>query len=224
MMYRLVIFDLDGTLIYTIADLAAAVNHALTRLHFPNRPLNEFNHMVGNGIDKLFERALPEGEKSEQNIQRMREIFLPYYKLHSHDTSTPYPGIPQLLTSLKNNGRLLAVASNKFQEGTELVISQFFGDNIFDLVRGLRRNHHPKPHPQMVNQIIQHFNVKKEETLYIGDSNVDMQTAQNAGIDAIGVLWGYRSKEELSQYPHIALVTSPSEILPIALNAKPSDN
>lgn len=216
-MRRLVIFDLDGTLIYTLADLANAVNHALRELGFEQRPLSQFNHMVGNGIDRLFERALPEGHKTRDDIMRMRQLFLPYYKKHSHDTSRPYDGIVETLNELKRHGVLLATASNKFQEGTELVVRQFFADNTFDLIRGLRKKHHPKPHPQMLLQILTHFGVTPTETLYVGDSDVDMLTAQNAGIDILGALWGYRPKEELEKYPHLGLIRNPKEILEYAL-------
>ncbi|MBQ9591286.1 MAG: HAD family hydrolase [Paludibacteraceae bacterium] len=216
-MRKIVIFDLDGTLIYTLGDLANAVNHALGRLGFEERRMEEFNRMVGNGVDKLFERALPEGEKTEENIARMRQVFLPYYKSHSHDTSKPYDGIREVLEELKGRGILLATASNKFQEGTELVVRQFFGEGLFDLVRGLRKNHHAKPHPQMLLQTLAHFGIDKKDALYVGDSDVDMMTAERAGIDVIGALWGYRPEEELAKYPHLALVKRPEEILKYAL-------
>ncbi len=216
-MRRLVIFDLDGTLIYTLDDLANAVNYALCALGFDQRPLPQFKHMVGNGIDCLFERALPEGHKTQDDIMCMRQLFLPYYKTHSHDTSRPYDGIRETLEKLKRQGVLLATASNKFQEGTELVVNQFFPEGTFDLIRGLRKNHHPKPHPQMLLQILTHFSVSPSETLYVGDSDVDMMTAQNAGVDILGALWGYRPKEELEKYPHLALIRHPEEILDYAL-------
>ena len=124
-MKKLVIFDLDGTLLNTIADLAQSTNHALQTLGYPTHEESAYNFMVGNGINKLFERALPEGEKTEENILRVRREFIPFYDLHNADKSRPYPGIPQLLEQLQEQGVLLAVASNKYQAATAKLVSQY---------------------------------------------------------------------------------------------------
>ena len=127
-MKKLIIFDLDGTLLNTIADLAQSTNYALQALGYPTHPESDYNFMVGNGINKLFERALPEGEKSEENVLRVRKEFVPYYDVHNADKSRPYPGIPELLEQLQEKGMILAVASNKYQSATVKLISHYFPD------------------------------------------------------------------------------------------------
>jgi len=174
-MKRLAIFDLDGTLLDTIADLAAATNHALSQFGYPTHTTDEYRFFVGNGINKLFERALPEGEKSQQNVLKIRGSFIPYYNMHNADLSRPYPGIETLLGTLQQNGMQLAVASNKYQEATTKLIRQYFPSVRFTAVFGQREGVPSKPDPQVINEIIRLANVKKEETVYAGDSCVDMQ-------------------------------------------------
>lgn len=130
-MKKLIIFDLDGTLLNTIADLAQSTNHALQALGYPTHPESDYNFMVGNGINKLFERALPKGEKSEENVLRVRKEFVPYYDVHNADKSRPYPGIPELLEQLQEKGMILAVASNKYQSATVKLISHYFPPHTF---------------------------------------------------------------------------------------------
>ncbi len=199
-MKRLAIFDLDGTLLDTIADLAAATNHALSQFGYPTHTTDEYRFFVGNGINKLFERALPEGEKSQQNVLKIRRSFIPYYNMHNADLSRPYPGIETLLDTLQRNGMQLAVASNKYQEATTKLIRQYFPSVRFTAVFGQREGVPSKPDPQVINEIIRLANVKKEETVYAGDSCVDMQTGKNAGVTTIGVSWGFRPRAELEAY------------------------
>lgn len=205
-MKRLVIFDLDGTLLNTIADLAHSTNHALRQNNFLPHEVSEYNFFVGNGINKLFERALPEGKKTEENILKVREEFLKHYDLHNTDLSAPYPGIPELLAKLQERGIMLAVASNKYQTATRKLISHFFPAIQFIAVLGQREGIKPKPDPTIVNEILTLANVSKEEALYVGDSNVDMQTAINSGVPSCGVTWGFRPRTELEKYSpdHIA--------------------
>ena len=181
-MKKLVIFDLDGTLLNTIADLAAATNHALTQFGYPTHSTDAYRFFVGNGINKLFERALPETDRTPENVLRIRSKFVPYYNIHNADLSRPYPGISELLKTLQQQGTQIAVASNKYQEATAKLIGQYFPAIRFTAVFGQRENVPTKPDPQVVNEIIQLAGVSKEEVVYIGDSGVDMQTGLNAGV------------------------------------------
>lgn len=205
-MKNLVIFDLDGTLLNTIVDLANSTNYALSQMGFPTHEVNEYNFFVGNGINKLFERALPEGEKTEENIRKVREEFLKHYDSHNTDRSTPYPGIPELLAALQEKGIKLAVASNKYQAATRKLIAHFFPTIRFTEVFGQREGIKVKPDPTIVYDILAKANLSKEETLYVGDSGVDMQTAINSGVTACGVTWGFRPRTELEKFSpdHIA--------------------
>lgn len=146
-MKKLVIFDLDGTLLNTIADLAHSTNYALNKLGYPTHEIEKYNFMVGNGIDKLFERALPEGEKSKENVLRVRKEFVPYYDIHNADDSRPYPGIPELLSYLQDAGIQIAVASNKYQAATQKLIDHYFPEIHFTAVFGQREGIKVKPDP-----------------------------------------------------------------------------
>ncbi len=199
-MKKLIIFDLDGTLLNTIADLAHSTNFALESNGFPTHEIEEYKYFVGNGINKLFERALPEGEKSEENIAKVRNVFLVHYDRHNADHSRPYEGMVELLEQLQKKGIKLAVASNKYQAATEKLVPHFFPTVSFVVILGQREGINPKPDPTIVHDILSVANVTKEETLYVGDSNVDMQTAINSGVDACGVAWGFRPVAELGAY------------------------
>lgn len=180
-MKKLVIFDLDGTLLNTIADLAQSTNHALSVLGYPTHEESAYNFMVGNGINKLFERALPEGEKSEENVLRVRKEFIPYYDAHNADKSRPYPGIPELLEQLQSLGLQIAVASNKYQAATQKLIAHYFPKINFVAVFGQREGVNVKPDPTIVDDILSIAKTDRKDVLYVGDSGVDMQTAINAG-------------------------------------------
>ena len=215
-MKKLLIFDLDGTLLNTIADLAQSTNHALEQNGFPRHEADEYRFFVGNGILKLFERALPPEERTQENILRIRKDFIPYYNEHNADDSRPYPGIPALLHALQDKGIRLAVASNKYQAATEKLIRHFFPDIRFVAVFGQRENVPAKPDPQVVDDILQMANAAKTETLYVGDSGVDMQTARNAGVEAAGVTWGFRPRTELEAFHPRYIVNRAEDILPLA--------
>ncbi|MGM9798076.1 MAG: HAD family hydrolase [Parabacteroides sp.] len=209
-MKKLVIFDLDGTLLDTIDDLAASTNYALQVCGFPAHEVNAYRYFVGNGITKLFERALPEEVRTAETVARIRSLFVPYYDAHNADQSHPYPGMVTLLTQLQANGVALAVASNKYQSATEKLVTHFFPGISFVKILGQREGIPAKPDPGIVNEIMVAAGVEKEDVLYVGDSNVDMQTAQNGSVDACGVTWGFRSKEELAAY-HPALLAERAE-------------
>ena len=214
---RLAIFDLDGTLLNTIADLATATNQALDACGFPTHPIEAYPFFVGNGINKLFERALPAEARTEENILRIRAHFLPYYDEHNADLSRPYPGIPQLLENLQAAGIQVAVASNKYHRATEKLIRHYFPTIHFAAILGQREGVPIKPHPQIVEDILALVPVSKEEVIYIGDSGVDMQTALNAGVESIGVTWGFRPREELLQNSPTHLADTAKEIENIIL-------
>lgn len=212
-MKKLVIFDLDGTLLDTIADLATATNHALKQLGYPCHDTETIRTYVGNGINKLLERALPESERTEANVMKMRSFFVSYYDEHNADLSTPYPGIISLLETLQDKGIMVAVASNKYQVATEKLIRHYCPTIDFIEVLGQREGIAVKPDPTIVSDILKKADVTPEETLYVGDSGVDMQTAINASIDAIGVAWGFRPRTELESYQPKGIITEASELL-----------
>ena len=212
-MKKLVIFDLDGTLLDTIADLAESANHALKQLGYPTRDVEKIRTFVGNGVNKLLFRALPDEEKTEENMMRMRTHFVPYYDAHNADLSAPYPGIVALLEELQAKGLRMAVASNKYQEATVKLVKHYFPMIDFVEVLGQREGINVKPDPTIVFDILQKAGVSKEETLYVGDSGVDMQTAINAGVDAIGVTWGFRPRTELEDFHPMGLIDQAEELL-----------
>ena len=212
-MKKLVIFDLDGTLLDTIADLAESANYALKQLGYPTHDVETIRTFVGNGINKLLERALPPHEQTEENVMRMRSHFVPYYDVHNADLSSPYPGIVNLLEDLQAKGIQIAVASNKYQAATVKLVKQYFPDIDFVEILGQREGINVKPDPTIVFDILKKAKVSCEETLYVGDSGVDMQTAINAGVDAVGVTWGFRPRAELESFRPMGLIDKAKELL-----------
>ncbi len=211
-MKKLIIFDLDGTLLNTIDDLAMATNHALAENGYPTHAVEAYNLFVGNGINKLFERALPEQARTLENVLRIRASFIPFYDVHKRDLTRPYDGILELLKTLSDNGVKLAIASNKYQLATEKLVNYYFAETPFVAVFGQRDNVPIKPDPTVVEDIRRLANAEQAETLFVGDSGVDMLTAQQAGVTAVGVTWGFRSAEELRTYNPDYLVAKPDEI------------
>ena len=212
----LVIFDLDGTLLNTIDDLGYACNHALEACGFPTHAIEEYPRLVGNGVNKLIERALPEGQKDEETVMRVRAHFVPYYNAHNCDFTRPYDGIPELLESLKARGCMLAVASNKYQAATEKIVSHFF-PGVFDVVLGEREGVPRKPDPQIVRDI--EAKLQRDEVpstysvLYVGDSLVDQATAANAGVPFVACSWGFVAREKLVEAGCEHIIDSPRELL-----------
>lgn len=211
-MKRLVIFDLDGTLINTIADLGTSTNYALQQLGYPTHDIESYKFRVGNGINNLFRRSLPEGENTEENVLRVRREFIPYYNAHNIDLSRPYPGIELLLEELQAKGIQIAVASNKYQEATTKIIGQLLPSIRFAAVLGQREGINIKPDPQIVFDILEATGVDKSDVLYIGDSGVDMQTGLNAGVETCGVTWGFRPRTELESFHPQHIVDSVDEL------------
>ena len=206
----IIIFDLDGTLLNTIDDLGYACNYALEKVGYPTFPIEAYPAKVGNGINNLIRRALPETERTEENILRVREYFVPYYNAHNCDYTRPYEGIPELLQSLKAQGHLLVVASNKYQAATEKIVTHFFPD-MFDVILGEREGVERKPNPQIVFDILSTFNIQ-HSTLYIGDSLVDFETAKNAHVPFVACSWGFVAREKLTAAGVEYIVDQPNEI------------
>lgn len=195
-MIKLAIFDLDGTLIDSLGDLAAAVEYVLSKNGYPPNPFESYRYFVGNGTMKLIERALPAGT-DEAEVKRIHEIFSARYREHCLDLTKPYDGIPEMLERLKAAGIKTAVASNKPDEFSKKIVAQVFGDELFCSVHGKRDGVPTKPSREIVDSIMCEQGALAEETIFIGDSDVDVQTARNAGIKCIGCAWGFRGAEEL---------------------------
>ena len=192
MRYKLVIFDLDGTLLDTIDDLKEAVNHAMSLRGFPTFTRDEVMAMVGHGARNLMRKALPDGYKDDDMVDAAYNDFKAYYITHIDVHTKPFPGIHDLLTQLHQEGVMLAVASNKFQEGTEHLIKEFFPEIPFVAVLGGRPGFPLKPDPEIVNEVLRKAGVNKEDAVMVGDSDTDMETAANGGVMGIAVNWGYR--------------------------------
>lgn len=219
-MTKLAIFDLDGTLLNTVEDLGNATNYALTQCGFPIHPTDAYYQMVGRGIYNLFRAAIPSEYATEDNVQRMASYFIPYYDAHKCDCTRPYDGIPGMLKTITAAGVRLAVASNKYQDGAEKLVHHFFGEYDFVRILGQREGQPIKPDPAIVDQVLAEVpSVTKSETVYVGDSNVDMQTGLNAGVRTVGVSWGFRTREELAAYTPSAIVDTPEELSRVILGA-----
>ena len=212
----IIIFDLDGTLINTIDDLGQACNHALAACSFPTHKIEDYPRLVGNGINKIIERALPEEHRNEETVLRLREYFVPFYDEHNCDLTRPYEGIPELLHALKAEGHQLAIASNKYQAATEKIVAQLF-PGVFDVVLGERENIARKPDPQIVYDILSTINTEQStpNCLYVGDSLVDANTARAAGCTLALCTWGFEKKEQLSAFVPDYLIDLPKEIVEI---------
>lgn len=212
-MIKLIIFDLDGTLLDTREDIADACNYALRMCGHPERDLTEYNMLVGRGIYNLFRSALPPESRSDESVLEMKSHFVPYYNSHICDKTKPYTGIIEMLDILAKEGITFAIASNKYQEGTEILVKKLLSRYGFIRILGQRDNKPIKPDPEIINEIMSAVpGIKAEEVIYCGDSDVDMQTGINAGIKTIGVTWGFRTREELRAYDPWLLAEKPEEI------------
>jgi len=213
MKYNTYIFDLDGTLLDTLADLAASCNYALRAHGMPEHSVDDVRRFVGNGVRKLMERAIPDGA-ANPDFEATFSTFREYYMHHSLDTTRPYPGIPEALAELKANGCRLAVVSNKMMAATVELCRHFFPDTIEVAIgeheaEGIRK----KPAPDTVFAALKDLGVDKEGAVYVGDSDVDIATASNAGLPCISVLWGFRDREFLQDHGATTFISSPKELL-----------
>ena len=211
--YSTYIFDLDGTLLDTLGDLAASVNYALRTHGMPEHSIDDVRRFVGNGVRLLMERAIPDGEKNP-DFEATFATFRQHYMQHSLDTTKPYEDIPELLKALKARGCHLAVVSNKMMAATQELIRHFFPDTISVAIgeneaAGIRK----KPAPDTVFAALQQLGMGKENAVYVGDSDVDIQTAANSGLPCISVLWGFRDKDFLIKHGAKTFISAPSELL-----------
>lgn len=213
MRYDTYIFDLDGTLLNTLNDLAASCNYALQSYGFPEHSVDDVRRFVGNGVRLLMCRAIPDGDNNPK-FEDCYACFREHYLHHNLDTTAPYPGIMDMIKALNANGKHIAVVSNKFYEATRALVRHFFGEEI-SVAIGERPDIHKKPAPDTVNEALRQLGVGREGAVYIGDSDVDIDTARNSGMPCISVLWGFRDKEFLLEHGATTLVTTPEEILTI---------
>lgn len=209
--YQTYIFDLDGTLLSTLNDLAASTNAALSHFGMPERSIEEVRMFVGNGVKKLMERSVPQGLMNPQ-FDAVYSFFRQHYLHHNLDTTQPYPGIMELLEELKRRGKQLAIVSNKFYTATQDLSRHFF-PGLIQVAIGEREDIRKKPAPDTVFEALRQLGADKENAVYIGDSDVDVATALNAGLPCISVLWGFRDKTFLLNHGATTFVTRPSEIL-----------
>lgn len=211
MSYDVYVFDLDGTLLDTLGDLTASVNHALRWAGMPERTIEEIRWFVGNGVKKLMERAIPDGLNNPR-FDEVYQEFRDHYLHHGLDTTVPYPGIMELLQALKDEGKQIAVVSNKFYKATEELCQHFFG-GLVDVAIGEREGIRKKPAPDTVEEALRQLKADRTQAVYVGDSDVDIQTARNSGLPCISVLWGFRDQDFLLAHGATTLVVNPSDIL-----------
>lgn len=205
-----VIFDLDGTLLNTLEDLRAAVNHALTRFGYPIKNLEEVRLAVGNGVGKLMERVLPGGLENP-DFEDCLSAFREYYSQHLQDRTKPYPGILETLTLLKEQGYGLGIVSNKFDAAVKQLQEDYFPDTITVAI-GESADVRKKPAPDCVFKAMAELGCRKEEAVYVGDSDVDAATAHNSGLRCIGVTWGFRDAHVLEEAGADWIIHEPAEL------------
>lgn len=214
-MKKLTIFDLDGTLLNTINDLGLSCNYALESNGYKSHPLSAYPFMVGNGVRKLIERAQPDAPADV--VDKMVQSFKEYYDVHCCDTSEPYYGIPELLRQLTDHGISIAVTSNKYEAAVRKIITHFFPDIPFVALLGQVEGRPIKPDPSIVFEVLLRCPTPKSDVLYIGDSKVDIETARRALVENIGVTWGFSPVSHLRSAYADYIVSTPAEILKIAL-------
>lgn len=205
------IFDLDGTLLSSLEDLAASTNYALRWAGMPEKTLEEVRMFVGNGVKLLMERAIPDGLHNPR-FEEVYAKFREHYLKHNLDRTHPYDGVLELLVELKRRGKKLAIVSNKFYAATQDLAHHFFADTI-EVAIGERENIRKKPAPDTVLEALRQLGASKDGAVYIGDSDVDVMTAKNSGLPCISVLWGFRDKEFLIEHGATLFVKTPHDIL-----------
>lgn len=215
--YDSVIFDLDGTLLDTLEDLTSAVNHALRTGGYPEHTIDDIRTFVGNGVGMLIRRALPQSADSDNEaFSETLQAFKHYYASHNNDTTAPYHGITQMLDSLQKAGIQMAIVSNKNDPNVKALNKVYFSQWI-DLAIGETDGIRRKPHPDSLMKAMETLKVSPSRTLYVGDSDVDVQTAANAGVDCAAVCWGFQTESELRAAGAAVLITEPSQLLPLVI-------
>ena len=213
MSVKAIIFDLDGTLTYTLQDLCDSVNYALRSMGWEERTLDEVRQFVGNGVHLLVERAVPQGV-SASDVERCFETFRSHYLIHCQDNTRLYDGVREMLRDVKSRGLLTAIVSNKLQAGVDELYDIYFR-GLVDVAIGEREGVRRKPSADMVELALKTLGVKAEDSVYVGDSEVDVQTAANSGLPCISVLWGFRDREQLIAAGATTFINHPSELLEI---------
>ena len=217
-MYKNVIFDLDGTLLNTLEDLAGAANWVCALHGWPVHTVEEFKYFVGNGAPKLLSRVVPDGvELTDELHRQLLEEFTQRYNAHKEDKTAPYPGIPELLEQLTSRGIAVAVASNKYQDAVEHLVNHFFPGIPWAAVEGQKEGVPVKPDPSIVFEILSKHPTPKSDVLYVGDSGIDMETARRACVESAGVTWGFRSVTELREHYADHIAESTGTLLRLAL-------
>lgn len=211
MRYKLVIFDLDGTILNTLDDLTNSLNYALLKSNLPKRKQDEVRSFLGDGIKKLVERGVPKCT-SQETINTVLNDFIVHYKDHNSDYTKPYDGIINLLNILKEKGVLTAVVSNKADYAVQILCNNYFR-NSFDVIVGEKPEVRKKPAPDAVLNVLDQLNISRQNAIYIGDSEVDILTAANAGMDCICVDWGFRTRDQLIKAGAKKIVSEPEYIL-----------
>lgn len=215
MKYKLAVFDMDGTILNTIDDLADSLNFVLTKCGYHERTFDEVLSFVGNGLRVLIQKGLPEGE-SDETIDRVLAEFKKYYSVHCKDKTRPYDGITKLIADLRSAGCFTAVVSNKADDAVQQLCRDYF-DGLFDYAVGERSGILRKPAPDSVNEVLSKLGVDKKDAVYIGDSEIDIKTAANSGMDSIIVEWGFREREFLIENGAKTIVSTPDEVKKIIL-------
>ncbi|MDP4292303.1 MAG: HAD family hydrolase [Bacteroidota bacterium] len=219
MNYSAIIFDLDGTLLNTLDDLANSMNFVLKQHRFPEHPVENYKMFVGNGMEKLVKRVLPSVCEDELFMQSFLDEFKKQYDLKWHDCTVPYPGIIELIDNLHTLGIKMSVLSNKPDHFTQVIIDYFFGLNRFECVYGARAGVPKKPDPTAALEVAHRSDIQPSDYLYLGDSGVDMQTANAAGMYALGATWGFREADELKANGAQKLIYDPNEIIELVRNS-----
>lgn len=212
-MKKLVVFDLDGTLVDSITDLGNAVNFALEKHNLPLHPMSDYYTFVGNGMEDLVRRSMGKLGTDNELYLKVRTDFDEHYNAHSNDNTIAYEGVREVLESLKLKGIKTAVLTNKGQRFVGDILKKCFPDFTFDVFYGQRDGVERKPHPQAFELLLKELETEKEDCLYIGDSEVDVKTAANAGVELVAVSWGYRSVETIKEAGAKIIVNTPKEIL-----------
>ncbi len=213
MQYHAVLFDLDGTLLDTLDDLAGAMNFALRQMNFPSHDVAAYKYFIGNGVVNLARRTLPPDSRDEQTVEQLVATMRSYYSEHWADKTRPYEGVAEMLDQLTARSVTMAILSNKPDEFTKRMVAEFFPERPFAPVLGARQDVPIKPDPSAALEIAESLKVAPAEILYLGDTDTDMQTARAAGMFAIGALWGFRQAGELHQHGAQSLIASPQELL-----------
>lgn len=208
---RAVMFDLDGTLLDSLKDIAASMNHALEAVGRPARSLQDYRHLAGQGVDYLVAHAL--GPDHLHLAPRCKAAYLAHYNTHRYDTSGLFPGIAELLDALTRRGIRLTVLSNKLDDAARQMVARFLDRWTFDVVRGATQGVPLKPDPTAALAILDQLAIPAEQWLYVGDTAADMQTGRSAGLFTVGVTWGFRDEPELREFGAHAIISQPAELL-----------